>query len=166
MTTEPKTAAHQDELLELIPAYRAGELSPAQAHKLSLRLRDDKTFRLEAEREELVVETLRAMKVTPLPRGLVTKAVREAVGNASTSSWLSLDTLLVALGVGVGCAASAQLLSGKVDILPVFGTWIGSLAGVAVDGSLGQLIGGVGLVSVALLFGGVLWTLRAMRSKG
>ena len=155
----------REDLLLQIPEYREGRLSPAQAHKISLLLKEDARFREEAAREERLVEALAGMKAMPLPRGLVAKSVHEAVGDAATTSWLGLDTLLVALGVGVGCAALAQFFSGKVNLVPKVGEWIGNLAGVAVQGSVGSLLGGVGLVSVALVLGGIFLAYRVMRSR-
>ena len=166
MTTDQhKHRGEFDELLEQIPAYHRGELSPAQAHKLSLLLKEDALFRAEAAREQVLVDTFTAMPELAMPRGMVAKVVKEAVGESATASWFSVDTLLVALGVGVGCAATAQFLSGKVDFLPTVGGWMGDLAGVAVSGSLGNLIGGVGIVSAALVLGGVFWTVRLLRSR-
>lgn len=166
MTTEQNMQNKEfDELLEQIPAYHRGELSPAQAHKLSLLLKENGLFRAEAAREQVMVDSLAAMPEIPLPRGLVAHAVKEAVGESATASWFSMDTLLVALGVGVGCAATAQFLSGKVEFLPTIGGWLGDLAGVAVSGSLGNFVGGVGIVSAALVLGGVFWTVRALRSR-
>lgn len=166
MTTDHHNKKSEfDELLEQIPAYHRGELSPAHAHKLSLLLKENATFRAEAAREQLMVDTFVSMPEIALPRGLVAKAVKEAVGESATANWFSVDTLLVALGVGVGCAATAQFLSGKVEFLPTVGSWLGDLAGVAVSGSLGNLVGGVGIVSAALVLGGVFWTVRALRSR-
>lgn len=157
--------SEQDELLLLIPDYRAGRLSPAQAHKISLLLEEDSRFRADAEREARLVEALTTMKETPLPRGLVTRSVRAAVGESATASWFSLDTLLIALGVGVACAATAQFLSGQVNLIPTVGRWLGELVGVTVEGSLGSLLGGVGIVSAALVLGGVFWAVRLLRTR-
>ena len=165
VTERDKRQDEFEELLDLIPAYRRGELSPAQAHKISILLDEAPRFRAEAAREEALVGALSCMKEMPVPRGLIARSVKEAVGEAGSASWFSIDTLLVAIGVGVGCAATAQFLSGKVDILPALGGWLGELAGVAVNGSLGNLLGGVAIGSAALVLGGVFWTIRLLRSK-
>ena len=154
-----------DDLLEQIPAYREGTLGPAQAHKISLLLQESPRFRAEAAREEALVTALGGMGELPLPRGLVARSIRTAVGDQATASWFSIDTLLVALGVGVACAAMAQFLSGQINLLPTVGRWIGELVGVAVEGTLGSLLGGVGLVSVALMLVGVLGAIRLLRSR-
>ncbi len=111
----------REKLLSLVPAYRRGELSPTDAHRVAQLLEKDKQFRLEAEREELVVGGLAGMKSIPMPRGLVVRAVRNAVGATASDQWFSLDTLLVALGIGVACGASAQLLSARMNIVPIIG---------------------------------------------
>jgi len=154
----------REELLRRIPAYRRGELSPAEAHKISMLLVEDKAFGSDAAREELFVSVLSSLPADPVPRGLVSRSVQAAVGESATASWFSLDTLLIALGVGVGCAGAAQFLTGKIQIVPLIGQWIGSLAGVVVDQSFGTVIGTIALASVGIVFGGVAWVVRLLRS--
>lgn len=153
-----------EELLERIPAYRQGELSPSEAHKISLLLQEDETFAQEVAREELLQDVFGGMKAVPLPRGLVNSSVRMAVGEAASGGWLRLDTLLIALGVGVGAAGASQFLVDKVNLLPSIGQWLGSLAGIAVDQSLGSILGAITVGSLGLLFGGVAWAVRLWRS--
>ncbi|MBD3165284.1 hypothetical protein GF324_01680, partial [bacterium] len=64
-----------EELLALVPAYKRGELSPAQAHRVAEKLRNDEAFRLDAEREYLVVEQLSMPAVPPMPKNLVAHSV-------------------------------------------------------------------------------------------
>ena len=154
-----------DAWLDKVPAYHKGELSPAEAHKMTQMLENDESFRLDAELDKFVIESIASMKADPLPKGLVSKSVRKAVGNTGKANWFSLDTFLVALGVGVGCAATAQFLSGKINLAEIFGKWVTSLVGIAVEGSLGGLLGGVVIASLALLVGGGLWILKMFRSN-
>jgi anti-sigma factor RsiW len=154
-----------EELLSLIPAYRRGELTPSVAHKISLLLEENEAFALDAAREEAIVETFLQMKADPLPRGLVSHSVRSAVGEAASASWLSLDTLLIALGVGTGAAGISQFVAGKINLLPWIGQQLGSLAGVAIDQSLGTVLGAVTLGSLGLVVGGVAWAVRLLRTN-
>ena len=154
-----------DELLAKLPAYRRGELSPIEAHRITELLRDDPIFAIAAQREEAIVEAISTMSSVALPRNLVARSVKKAVGNSANASWFSIDSLLVALGVGIGCAGSAQFLQGKVNLMPSIGEWIGSMAGVAVDGTLSSLLGGAALVSLGIVVGGVLWAVRLIRQQ-
>ncbi|MFH0881964.1 MAG: hypothetical protein V2A56_03185 [bacterium] len=154
----------KDSLLFQIPAWRSGDLSPSDAHKITLLMKEDALFALEAKREEVLVRAIGGMKASPMPHGLLISSIRAAVGNAGTASWLSMDTLLIAIGVGVGCAGAAQFLSGKINFIPLIGQWLGSLAGVAVDQSLGSILGALALGSGALIVGGIAWAVKLLRS--
>lgn len=153
-----------EELLQRIPAYRHGELTPSEAHKISLLLREDESFAREVAREEMLQEVFGGMKADPIPRGLVASSVHKAAGEAATGGWLSLDNLLIALGVGVGSAGVSQFLVAKLNFLPSLGQWLGSLAGIAVDQSLGGVLGAITLASFGLFVGGVAWAVRLLRS--
>lgn len=154
----------KDILLSQVPAWRRGELSPSDAHKITLLMKEDTRFAVEAKREETFVMAISGMKTMPLPHGLLNSSIRAAVGNAGSATWLSLDTLLIAIGVGVGCAGAAQFMSGKINIVPLIGQWLGSLAGVAVDQSLGSILGALAIGSAALIFGGIAWAVKLLRS--
>lgn len=161
------TAQHDkyEELLSQLPEYRRGDISPMTAHQITALLEDDEVFAREAAREELVMEALGAMRPDPIPRGLIAKSVKNAVGDAGYSPWFSVDTLLVALGVGVGCAAAAQFLSGRIELMPTIGEWIGSLAGMAVEGPLSTMLGAAVIASGAVILGGVAWAVRLVRNS-
>jgi len=154
----------RDELLARIPLWRRGDLSPSEAHKITLLMKEDPLFVNEAQREEVLVHALSGMRADPMPRGLLNTTIRAAIGDAGSASWLSVDTLLIAIGVGVGCAGAAQFLSGKINIVPLVGQWLGSIAGIAVDQSLGTLLGSLALGSSALIAGGIVWAVRLLRS--
>ncbi len=155
---------HQEELLSFVAAYRRGELSPAKAHEVATAL-EDAEFAEEASREEAVQEALSALPEDPLPRGLIRASVTRAVGQDAPGSWFSLDTLLVALGVGILCAAVAQLVASRVS-LPAISEMLASLAtftGFATTGVL--VVAGVAwLGMMALLALGAWLVYRALRS--
>jgi len=158
------TKSEYSEMLEKIPAFNRGKLTPAEAHRITQLLENDEQFSNDAFLEQFIVDTIADLKPVPLPKGLVAKSVREAVGDAGKARWLSLDTFLVALGVGVGCAATGQFLSGKVDLAAILGEWIGNIAGIAVDGSFGSILGIIVGISLTSLIGGGIWVVRMFRS--
>jgi hypothetical protein len=167
-TTPPggsPTGRDRDEDLRKVPAWDRGELPPSEAHRIALLLREDAGFRAEAERERFLAAGFARMRPDPLPRHLVARSVKAAVGEEATGSWISLDNLLIALGVGVGCAATAQFFGQQVDVLSMVGSWLGELAGVAVDSSLRELIGGLVLGSFGVLVGGGLGAWRLLKSR-
>ncbi len=156
--------SHDDELLADLGAYERGELTPARAHEIRTRLAEDAAFRREAARERAIMASLSSMKSEPLPRGLLERSLKAATGDMADQRWFSLDSLLVALGVGIGCAGFAQFFSGQVELLPTIGEWVGSLTGVQLADSLSALLGGVVVTSGGLVVGGALWALRLLRS--
>ncbi|MDP8206789.1 MAG: hypothetical protein P9L92_09020 [Candidatus Electryonea clarkiae] len=126
----------KDNLLELIPAYRRGELTPARAHEVAKALADDTEFALESEREKIIVDTLSEIKESPPPRKLLARAVMQAAGENPPKHWLSIETLLIAIGVGVACAAVAQLLTSRIN-LPLASELLLSVAELAAGNALG-----------------------------
>ncbi len=157
-------AETRDQLLALVPAYRRGEISPSRAARIARLLEEDRLFHLDAEREMLVVEALAELETLPLPRGLLERSVKRAVGRAAVQRWFSTDNLLIALGVGIGCGGAAHLLAGRINIIPTFGRWLGELAGVAAGGSFADFLGAVGLLSLGILSAAAWYVVRLFRS--
>lgn len=151
-----------EELLDLIPAFRRGELSPGKAHQVAKALRENAEFTREATREEVVISALTGMRAVSPPRGLVARAVRLTTGMAKPEKWFSFDTLLFALGIGVVCAAVAQLLAKWVQP-PEISSWMIAIADYAATKPL-DLIAVVFAVILVLMGAGTWLTLKALRS--
>ncbi len=154
----------RDDLLALVPAYRRGELSPALAHEVALALKDP-AFAEEAERETALQDVLTGMSEDLMPRGLLQAAVHRAVGADAPKPWFSVDTILLALGVGIICAAIAQLVASRVD-LPAVSELLASLVTMGSFASTGMLIigGMLWLGMMGLLVIGAILVYRALRS--
>jgi hypothetical protein len=154
-----------EELLALVPAYKRGELSPAQAHRVAMKLRDDDAFRREAEREMLVVEQLAALSLPPLPKQLVQQSVVAAVGDdAAPDSWFSLDTFLIAIGIGALCALVAQMIAPRVPQWLMASDLVDSLSALAAGNAV-VVIGVIWMSAMALLAIGGWLAIRAIRSQ-
>jgi hypothetical protein len=153
-----------DDLLDLIPDLKRGDLAPSQAHMISLRLDEDPEFKLEVELEDVVVDALTNMRAVPMPPNLLAQSLRAAVGDAGTSSWFSLDTILVALGVGVGCAAFAQFLTNNIDIVALTGKMMADIVGVSTPENITKVVGGITLASIATLASGVVWIYKMIKA--
>lgn len=152
----------REELLAKIPDYRRGDVTPSEAHQLS-QLLEDPDFEQEALREELLVEALEDLDEVPMPRNLVQNSVKAAVGKDFGAGWFSLDTLLIALGVGVGCAGIAQLLRSYIPDIPFLGGTFSSVATFIGGNSIGLVAGAI-LLMVAMLAAGAWWAFKAARS--
>jgi hypothetical protein len=154
-----------EELLALVPAYKRGELSPAQAHRVAEKLRNDEAFRLDAEREFLVVEQLSMPAVPPMPKNLVAHSVATAVGDeADTGRWFSLDTILIAIGIGVLCAAVAQLIAPRMPQWLVASGFVEHISALAAGNAI-LVVGVVWTAAMALLGIGGWLAIRAIRSQ-
>ncbi len=153
-----------DDFLDLIPDLKRGELTPSQVHMISLKMDEDPEFKLEVELEEVVVDALSNMSVIPMPSNLVARSVKAAVGDTGTSSWFSLDTILVALGVGVGCAAFAQFLTNNIDVVALTGKMMSDIIGVSTPENITKVVGGITLASIATLASGAVWIYKMVKS--
>ncbi len=149
-------------LIDLMPAYRRGELSPRKAHEISELLESDEEFAREADREMVLVETLSNLDEIPLPRGLVTRSVKTAVSPDAKTSWFSLETLLIALGVGVICAAIAQFITSKFT-LPAVGELLINFANFASGNAFGVVVA-IYIVAIVMLGIGAWLAIRTIRS--
>ncbi len=138
---DEKDPLEYSEFLDLMPAYRAGGLSPVQAHRISKLLSEDPIFWKEAERDSLIGQALISMETTPLPRGLVGRSVTAAVGEADSAKWFSLDSILIALGVGVAGAGGAQYLTSRVDFLKEFEGMVSSITIMILNGEIETVVG-------------------------
>jgi hypothetical protein len=139
------------EYLDLMPAYRLGKLSPVQAHRISRLLAEDPIFRKEAERDSLISSAISHLDAAPMPHGLVERSVQFAVGDLEPAHWFSLDSILLALGVGVAGAGGAHFLTTQLNLFEQLGGWIASLTGMILNGEINTLLGTVALVSVMAL---------------
>ncbi len=153
----------REKLLELIPAFHRNEVSPAEAHQISDALESDPLFSVDAEREQMVVDAFMTLEAPAIPKGLISNSIRQAVGEeAFEGSWFSLDTLLVALGVGVLCALVGQYISSHLT-LPRIGDILVSVARFAATDASSLML--FVWLFAALLAGGGLWvTYRVFRS--
>ncbi|MBS1261363.1 MAG: hypothetical protein MAG453_00684 [Calditrichaeota bacterium] len=153
------------EYLDLMPDYRAGRLSPVQAHRIANLLADDPIFRKEAKRDELIALAVSSIPLETAPRELVERSLAAATGGGSKTGWFSFDTILIALGVGVAGAGATQFLTNQVDVFGTFGAWIGSLTGLAVKGGIETILGAVVLGTVGALGAVGVWAVRLLRSE-
>jgi hypothetical protein len=139
------------EYLDLMPDYRAGRLSPVQAHRISRLLEEDPIFSKEAERDSLLSDAISRLDVAQMPYGLVEQSVRFAIGESEQANWFSLDSILIALGIGVAGAGGVHFLTSRVDVFEQLGGWIASLTGMILNGEINTVLGAVALVSVTAL---------------
>lgn len=153
------------EFLDMMPAYRTGRLSPVDAHRIKTLIAQDPIFRKEAKRDEVIAEAIAATSEDPLPRGLVHRSVAVATGGEQAAKWFSLDTILIALGVGVAGAGLTEFVSDRVDIVGFIGEWIGSMTGIAVQGGLQDLLGAIMLGTLGVLSLVAVWAIRLLRSE-
>ncbi len=152
-----------EEWLDKVPKYKQGELSPAEAHIVSQLLEEDEKFRMEAAREELLWEVLSEPPSKPMPRNLINRSVKAAVGEINTGKWFSLDTILIALGVGLICAAAAQLLTPKLPSISESGGFFTAITSLVASNSM-DLIGGIWLITVVFFIAGVWLAFRTLRN--
>lgn len=153
------------DFLDDIVRYKAGELSPSAAHRMAMLLEEDEDFRDEFAREEVLLEALDGMRPVPMPRDLIARSVRSAVGNESAVNWFSLDNILLALGVGVACTAAAHFLSGRFGFGNFFAKHIDGLVELLTQSSISGVITAGVLVSVGVIFAGILLAFRLLREK-
>ncbi|MBZ0263432.1 hypothetical protein K8I28_02075 [bacterium] len=152
------------DFLSMVPDYRAGNLSPREAHEVSRFLEENNENRQEAKREEMVVYSLLNMETLALPKGLVSSSVSLAVGESRAKNWFSLETLLLALGVGVICSAIAQFFAGKLFGGSFISKAVLDLSKLIAESSPFSFILTIWIVALGVLSAGIWYAFRVLRT--